>query len=132
MTEKVSIGGLPVGGGEPILAGAVRWGDLLFLSGRAAVDPETLAVTADDFVGQATFVLEQIGDVLRAAGSGPEHALRVVCYLADRRYFEAWNRLYREFFPSPRPARTTMVADFAVAGLLVEVEVTAGIPPETP
>jgi 2-iminobutanoate/2-iminopropanoate deaminase len=128
LSEKITIGGLPVGGQEPLLSAAVRWGDVLYLSGRAAVDPATLKVTSQDFEEQTRLVLEEVVGVLRQGGSGPEHALRVVCYLADRSHFSAWNRLYAEYFPAPRPARTTMVADFAVEGLLIEVEVTAGIP----
>jgi 2-iminobutanoate/2-iminopropanoate deaminase len=127
MPEKMSLGGLPVGGREPLIASAVRFGDLLFLSGRAAVEPETLRVVADDFETQARFVLDEIVAVLRDAGSGPQHVLRVECWLADAGDFPAWNRLYAEYFPAPPPARTTLVTGFAVAGLLIEVQVTAGI-----
>src|SRR6266516_5631726 len=128
MAEKVALGGLPVGGSEPLISTAVRFGDLLFLSGRAAVNPETLEVRSNDFEEQARFVLDEIVEVLRAGGSAPEHVLRVECWLADAADFPAWNRLYAEYFPAPRPARTTLVSGFAVPGLLIEVQVTAGIP----
>ena len=128
MPERVVVGGLPAGGSEPLIAEAVRWGDVLYLSGHAAVDQATMRPTSDDFEEQARFVLDSVVRVLRAGGSGPEHALRVVCYLARRDDFGAWNELWKEYFPAPRPARTTMVADFALAGLLIEVEVTAGVP----
>jgi 2-iminobutanoate/2-iminopropanoate deaminase len=128
MSKRTVIGGLPVGGEEPLIATAVRFGDLLFLSGRAAVVPETLEVTSDDFEEQARFVLDSIVEVLRSAGSGPEHVLRIECYLARAEDMPAWNTLFGEYFPPPRPARTTLVTGFAVARLLVEVQVTAGIP----
>ena len=35
MTERVVVGELPVGGSAPLISSAIRWGDLLFLSGRA-------------------------------------------------------------------------------------------------
>jgi enamine deaminase RidA (YjgF/YER057c/UK114 family) len=54
--------------------------------------------------------------------------LRVQCYLLDASDFDAWNRLWAEYFPSPRPVRTTIVTGFAVPGMLIEVEVTAGVP----
>jgi 2-iminobutanoate/2-iminopropanoate deaminase len=127
MSKKTSLGGLPVGGAEPLIATAVRWGDLLFLSGRAAVVPETLEVTSDNFDGQARFVLDTIVDVLRSSGSSPEEVLRVECYLARRDDVPAWNDLFAEYFPPPLPARTTVVADFGVEGLLIEVQVTAGV-----
>ena len=54
----------------------------------------------------------------------------------DRNHFEtdfaAWNRIYAEYFPAPRPARTTLVTGFAVPGLRIEVQVTAGIPAAEP
>jgi 2-iminobutanoate/2-iminopropanoate deaminase len=128
MTEKVVVGALPVGGTEPLISSAVRWGDLLFLSGRAPIDTTTMEVVSSDFGEQARDVLRQIGESLGEAGSAWEHVLRVQCYLADARDFEAWNRIWAETFPSPRPVRTTIVTGFTVPGMLIEVEVTAGIP----
>src|SRR5438105_15427783 len=42
MTDRVIVGELPVGGTEPLISSAVRWGDLLFLSGRAPIDTTTM------------------------------------------------------------------------------------------
>jgi 2-iminobutanoate/2-iminopropanoate deaminase len=128
MTKRVVVGELPVGGHEPLIASAVRWGDLLLLSGRAPIDVTTLEVVSTDFHEQARDVLDTIMASLAEAGSGPEHVLRVVCYLLDAKYAREWNELWAEYFPPPRPARTTVVADFAVEGMLIEIEVTAGIP----
>ena len=128
MSERVVVGELPVGGAEPLISSAIRWGDLLFLSGRAPIDTTTMEVVSDDFETQARDVLRQIDESLRAAGSGPEHVLRVQCYLLDAADFGAWNRVWAEYFPAPRPVRTTIVTEFTVPGMLVEVEVTAGIP----
>lgn len=128
MTERIVVGELPVGGREPLISSAVRWGDLLFLSGRAPIDTTTMAVVADDFETQGRNVLDQIMASLAEAGSAPEHVLRVQCYLLRAEDFGAWNALWAEYFPAPRPVRTTIVTAFTVPGMLVEVEVTAGIP----
>ena len=128
MPERIVVGELPVGGKEPLISSAIRWGDLLFLSGRAPLDPATLQVVSGDFEEQARNVLDQIVASLAEAGSGPEHVLRVQCFLLDAADFDAWNRIWGEYFPSPRPARTTVVTGFAVPGMLIEVEVTAGVP----
>jgi 2-iminobutanoate/2-iminopropanoate deaminase len=128
MTEKVVVGELPVGGRSPLISTAVRWGDLLFLSGRAPIDVATMQVVSDDFDEQARDVLGQIGESLAESGSGFEHVLRVQCYLANAGDFDAWNRVWAETFPAPRPVRTTIVTGFTVPGMLIEVEVTAGIP----
>lgn len=110
------------------MADAVRWGDLLLLSGRAAVEPGTLRLRPGGFDAQAAAVLADLGAVLEAGGSGFEHVLRVECYLADAADFGAWNRIFRERFPDSPPARTTVVTGFAVEGLLIELQVTAGVP----
>jgi enamine deaminase RidA (YjgF/YER057c/UK114 family) len=127
MTRQ-TFGGLVAGTDEPLISTAVAWGDLLFLSGRAAVDQTTLEVVSDDFEVQARNVLDQCVVALEEAGSGPEHVLRVQCYLLNSEDFSAWNRLWAEYFPAPRPVRTTICTGFAVPGMLIEVEVTAGIP----
>lgn len=128
MTERVVVGELPVGGSEPLISSAVRWGDLLFLSGRAPIDTSTMELVSTEFSAQARSVLDQIMSSLAEAGSGPEHVLRVQCYLLRDADFGAWNALWAEYFPAPRPVRTTIVTGFTVPGMLVEVEVTAGIP----
>jgi 2-iminobutanoate/2-iminopropanoate deaminase len=127
MGKRESIGAIPVGGTSPLISSAIRWGDLLFLSGRAPIDTETMRVVSDDFDEQARNVLDQIVESLREAGSGPEQVLRVQCYLASAEDFAAWNRHWAEYFAPPRPVRTTIVTGFTVPGMLIEVEVTAGI-----
>lgn len=128
MTKRVVVGELPVGGTEPLISSAVRWGDLLFLSGRAPIDTTTMEIVSTDFTEQAQNVIDQILASLAEAGSGPEHVLRVQCYLLDAGDFGAWNELWAATFPAPRPVRTTIVTGFTIPGMLVEVEVTAGIP----
>jgi 2-iminobutanoate/2-iminopropanoate deaminase len=128
MPERIVVGELPVGGQEPLISSAIRWGDLLFLSGRASLDPATLRITSTDFEEQARNVLDQILASLAESGSGPDHVLRVQCYLLQASDFDAWNRVWAEYFPAPRPVRTTIVTGFTVPGMLIEVEVTAGIP----
>jgi 2-iminobutanoate/2-iminopropanoate deaminase len=126
--ESITRAGTTPTAARPLMADAMRWGDLLFLSGRAAVDPATFQVRSDDFETQARIVLDDVAAVLEAGGSAMEHILRVECYLADGGHFAAWNRIFAERFPSSPPARTTLVSAFAVEGMLIEVQVTAGVP----
>jgi 2-iminobutanoate/2-iminopropanoate deaminase len=119
--------GSTMGGGEAVISDAVRLGDVLLLSGRAAVDPGTLAVVAGGFEAQAERVLADVDAVLAAGGSSRAQVARVECYLADAGDFPAWNRIWLESFRPPRPARTTVVCGFAVPGILIELQVTAGI-----
>ena len=110
------------------MSDAICWGDLLLLSGRAAVDPATGLVRATTFGEQLRIVLDDALGVLDAAGTDAGHVLRVECWLRDRRDFAEWNAAYAATFASPRPARTTLVADFPIDGLLVELQLTAAVP----
>lgn len=124
---KQSFGGVVIGGTEPLFPAAVRHGDLLLLSGQAPIDPATGKLCAPDFASQATFVLDRITQTLALAGATLADVLRVECILADAADFGAWNELYAQVFPPPRPARTSFVASFVVPGMLLEVQVTAGL-----
>ena len=129
MLDHITIGaGLRMGGGEPVISDAVRSGGLLFLSGRAAVDPVTLEVVSDSFDEQVAVVLREVGEVLEVAGAGWSDVLRVECFLADAGDFPAWNEAWCERFEPPRPARMTLVAGFAMTGILIELQVTARVP----
>lgn len=130
--STVGDGGSTVGDGGPIFPDAVRFGDLVFLSGRAPVDPATLQVREGDFEEQTRSVLRDVGRVLEQAGSRWDHVLRVECFLADAGDFAAWNRIWSEHFTPPRPARTTVVTGFAVSGMLVELQVIAGVVKDSP
>lgn len=110
------------------MSDAIRWGDLLFLSGRAAVDSATGKPRGDDFATQCRVVLDDIGAVLEQGGSDFEHVLRVECWLAAAADFPAWNEFFTSTFPQPRPARTTTIGQLPLPGLLVELQVTAGVP----
>jgi 2-iminobutanoate/2-iminopropanoate deaminase len=105
----------------------VRWNDLLFLSGQAPLDQTTLAVVSPDFDVQVRYVLDRIAQTLKEAGSSLDNVIRVEAYLEDALYFANWNVVWAEYFKPPRPARTTIVSRFTVPGMLVEVQVTAGI-----
>ena len=50
----------------------------------------------------------------------------VNCYLVHAaRDFQGWNQVWKEYFPQNPPARTTVGADIAMAGALIEVELIA-------
>ena len=122
-------GGTTLGTADgPLMSDATVWGGLLLLSGRAAVDPATGGLRATTFDGQCRAVLDDVFAVLAAAGCGLEHVLRVECWLTDAADFPEWNVHYARAFAPPRPARTTLIAGLPLPGLLIELQVTAGVP----
>ena len=122
--QVVTAAGQPSIGISP----AVRWGDLLFVSGQAAFDSETKSVIGDDVETQARVTLDKLDALLEAGGTSREHVLKMECYLRDASDFLAWNGVFKEYYPEAPPSRSTVVAGQPLGGLLVEVAVIAGIP----
>lgn len=106
---------------------AIRWGDLLFVSGQVSINLATMAVIGEDFDTQARAALDRLIAVLRAAGTEPENILRLECFLTDATDFDSWNTVFAEYFPSSPPARTTLIAGFVLPEVLIEVQSIAGI-----
>ena len=103
----------------------VRVGNLLFLSGSAGVGADG-QVPGDDIESQARQAFENLGEVLQAAGSSWSKVVKVTCYLTHpQRDLAGWNKVWKEYFPKDPPARTTVGAEIARQGALIEVELIA-------
>jgi len=107
-----------------VIAPGVRVGDLIYVSGSAGAKAGKLA--GDDIVSQARQSMENLGRVLKAAGSSWDKVVKVNCFLVHAaRDFQGWNTVWKEFFPKNPPARTTVGAAIAMKGALIEVELIA-------
>jgi reactive intermediate/imine deaminase len=91
----------------------------LFVSGQVPVDPVTKAVP-ESFADQVRRAMGNVAAVAEAAGARLTDAVRVGVYLADLADFEEMDRVYREYFEEPLPARTTVGT--ALLGFAVEVD----------
>ena len=115
--------------GEPIshYTHAVRFGELLFISGIAPVDADSRLVGGDDVVAQAEHVLANLGLLLDAAGLQPRDVLKVTVFLTDVNDRARINPLRQAFFGDARPASTLVeVSALAIPGMKVEIEAIAG------
>jgi 2-iminobutanoate/2-iminopropanoate deaminase len=97
----------------------------VFVSGQGPVDPETNSAP-DAFADQVRQTFENMRVVLEAAGTDLRGVVKVNAYLTDLTRFADFNEVYREFFPSDPPARTTVAT--GLLGILVEVDCIAVIP----
>ena len=80
---------------------AIVAGDLIFVSGQAAVNPETGRLVEGDISAQTNQTLLNLKAVLEAAGSDLEHVLKTSVFLLDMNDFAEMNEVYRQFFPFP-------------------------------
>ncbi|HVF10397.1 MAG TPA: RidA family protein, partial [Abditibacteriaceae bacterium] len=86
---------------------ATQVGNLLFVSGQASVDANG-AIVSDTFEGEFRRSLENLRKVLQASGSDLDKVVRVCGYVRDPANLGLYNKLYREYFKEPFPARTTL------------------------
>jgi|SRR5579862_1406272 len=108
---------------------AVRFNDLLFISGVAPLDGNANLVGGEDVVAQTRQVFKNLDRVLTAAGLGFANVLRVTVYLTDVNDRTRINPIRAEYFGGTRPASTLIgVSQLAVPGMKVEIEAIAGIP----
>ena len=105
---------------------AVRTGYLVFTSGQIAINPETNSVDASDIKGQTEQVCKNLTEVLKAAGTSIELAVKTTCFLADMNDFAAFNEVYGKYFTS-KPARSCVAVKTLPKGVLCEVEVVAEV-----
>ncbi|MDR2712580.1 MAG: RidA family protein [Clostridiales bacterium] len=98
-------------------------GDFVFVSGQ-------LGMTSDkqfplDAEGQARQALENIGNILAAAGLDFSHVAKATIFLTDMKDFQAVNEVYGQFMTEPYPARSTIAVKELPLGGLVEIEAIA-------
>jgi 2-iminobutanoate/2-iminopropanoate deaminase len=112
---------------NPNLSPATRFGDLVFVAGQTGRHPKTGEV-GRDVREQTRHALERIKLILEAAGTSLENVLTVTTHLTKREDLAAYNEEYAKYFPTNKPARTTVEVMLNSPELLVEITVTAGIP----
>jgi 2-iminobutanoate/2-iminopropanoate deaminase len=108
---------------KPPFSPVVVSADLVYTAGQVAHDAEG-SVVAGGIEQQTRQTLENVRMCLEAAECTLDDVIKVNAYLVDLGDFDGYNRVYKEFFAEPYPARTSVQAGLP-AGLLVEIEAVA-------
>ncbi len=103
---------------------AIDCGEIVFTSGQIPINPATGNVEAITIEEQTEQVMKNLGEVLKAAGSSFEKAIKTTCFLADIADFAAFNGVYAKYF-TEKPARSCVAVKDLPKGVKVEVEVIA-------
>jgi 2-iminobutanoate/2-iminopropanoate deaminase len=104
---------------------AVRFGELVFLSGQIPLDPKTGEIVAGDVRAQTERAMDNLAAVLEAAGSSFERVLKTTIFLADLGDFAVVNEVYGKRFSGAPPARSTVEVAALPRGAKVEIEAIA-------
>ena len=105
---------------------AIVTGNLLFASGQIALNPATGAVKGETITEQTTTVCENIGEILKAAGTAYDKVVKTTCFLADIADFAAFNEVYAKYFTG-KPARSCVAVKDLPKKVLCEIEIIAEI-----
>jgi len=112
--------------------GVAARGTMVFVGGQIGWNAQQ-QFESDDFIDQCGLALRNIAEVLREAGAGPEHMVRMTWYVTDRdeysRRLGELGPVYRDAMGRNFPAMTCVqVAALVEHRAKVEIEVTAVIP----
>jgi len=103
-------------------------GGFLFTAGQIPLDPATMEVVAGDIVPQTRRVLENLQQVLHAAGATWKDVVKTTVFLQDMTDFPRFNEVYEAALGTARPARSTVQVAALPRGVSVEVELVAKLP----
>ena len=96
---------------------------MVFTSGQIPVDPATGNIP-EGIAAQAEQSCKNVGEILKAAGSGYDKVVKTTCFLAESADFAAFNEVYAKYFVS-KPARSCVAVKDLPKGVLCEVEAIA-------
>jgi len=109
----------------PYSQGVKVSGGFVFTAGQIGLVPATGEIVGSDIESQTRQVLENLGAILEAAGSGLPHVVKTTVYLRDLGDFAAMNAVYATCFKNAAPARTTVEVSRLPRDARVEIEAIA-------
>ena len=107
-------------------AQAIRYGDLLFVSGMIPIDSKTGELLTGNFEAEVTLVLENIKAVVEASGMNMKSVLKASVFLKDLGLFGKFNEIYGRYFGDVLPARETIQVAKLPRDASIEISVICG------
>jgi len=104
---------------------AIKFGDLVVVSGQIPMDPASGEIVSGDIRTQTRQVLNNLAAVLDAAGTSLDHVVKTTVFIADMDDFADMNAVYAEFFKTTPPARACVEVSRLPKDVHVEIEALA-------
>ena len=112
-----------------LLSQAIQLGNLVFVSGQAAIGDDGEIVGKGDFDRQAEQAFKNLDRVLRAAGTTLGSVVKVTIFLTSMKHFPKIVELRRQWFSAPYPADTIVeVSGLYSPDAMIEIEAIAVAP----
>jgi 2-iminobutanoate/2-iminopropanoate deaminase len=113
--------------GSPLYSQGVKTGNMVYLSGIVAFDPETKKVELKTIEGQTERAIRNCELILKTGGASLEDVVQVVILLKDPQDFDSMNRAYAKIFSKDQPTRAVARLGVDIPNILVSVMMTAVI-----
>lgn len=107
---------------------AITANGFVFTAGQIPLDPIAGKIVDGGIVEQTDRVMENLQEVLRAAGATWADVVKTTVYLHDLAHFPTVNEVYGKWLGDARPARSTVQVASLPRGALVEIDVIAALP----
>ncbi len=122
--RKLNSDGQPADGKQMITPIVVHNG-LIYVAGQGAHDPGP----ADQFeIGHhTTIVMDNVKKLVEAGGGTVDSILQLTVFLADIKYYDGMNQIFKTYFPNGGPARTTIAVAALPGKSLVEINCIAAM-----
>ena len=104
---------------------AVQIGDLIYTAGQIPLVPGTGKLIEGGIEEQTRQVLQNLANILEAAGSSLAHVVKTTIFVTNLGDFAAINQVYGGFFAGDPPARSTVQVAALPMGANIEIEVVA-------
>ncbi|MDM8527769.1 RidA family protein [Anaerolineales bacterium HSG24] len=106
---------------------AIQTGNLIYTAGQIPLVPETGKIVEGNIQVQTNQVMENLSNILEAAGSNLANVVKTTIFATDLADFAAINETYGSFFDDAPPARSTVQVAALPLGANVEIEAIATI-----
>jgi 2-iminobutanoate/2-iminopropanoate deaminase len=97
----------------------------IFTAGQIPLDPVAGKIVEGGIVEQTNQVMQNLQEVLRAAGATWGDVVKTTVYLHDLSHFPTVNEVYGKWLGDARPARSTVQVTALPRGAMVEIDAVA-------
>ena len=107
---------------------AIISGKTLYMSGQIPIDPSTKKLKSGTLEEETHLVMQNLGEVIKAAGSDFSHVVKCTIFLTDMDDFKEINSVYGSYFKDPFPARETVEVNRLPGNARLEISAIAELP----
>ncbi|MEK6714036.1 MAG: RidA family protein [Nitrospirota bacterium] len=104
---------------------AIGFGNLLFISGQIPVNPETGETIKGDIEDQTVQIIANLNAILESAEMGLQDVVKTTIFLRKLEDYDRVNNVYKSYFKSNPPARSTIEVSRLPKDADIEIEAIA-------